>query len=138
MPRRTIHARRPAEGTLRQRHQGERTTLAVVVGAHENDHVFQRDDENQRPEDQRENAEDGRFVNDARAAVRGGHRFTERIERARSDVAVDDTDAADCQRPESGLFAMMTVAIGLYQASFGGRRRLGHDLNRCCAAISQR
>ena len=40
-----------------ERHQRERAALAVVVGAQQDQHVFQRDDDDQRPQDQRHDAE---------------------------------------------------------------------------------
>ena len=46
------------ERPLGQRHERERAALAVVVGADEDDDVFDRHHEDQRPEDQRQDAED--------------------------------------------------------------------------------
>jgi hypothetical protein len=40
------------ERALRQRHEGERAALAIVVGTQQDQDVFQRDDDDQRPEDQ--------------------------------------------------------------------------------------
>ena len=44
---------------LDQRDQGHDPALAVVVGAHDERHVLDRDDHRDRPEDQRDDAEDG-------------------------------------------------------------------------------
>ena len=44
--------------SLGQRHQGQDAAFALVVGAHHEEHVFDGDDDDQRPEDQREDAED--------------------------------------------------------------------------------
>ena len=52
---------------LRQGHQRQSSTLAVVVGPEQDDDVFQRHHDDQRPQDQRENTEDGLRV-DAPAA----------------------------------------------------------------------
>ena len=86
---------------LRQRHQRERAAFAVVVGAQQEEDVFQRDDERQRPEDQRQDAEDFGLVT-APPCCRGARRLAKGVERAGADVAVDDTDAPDGERPESG------------------------------------
>ena len=43
---------------LRQRHQRQDAALAAVVGAHDQHHVFHRDDQHERPEDQRQDAQD--------------------------------------------------------------------------------
>ena len=41
-----------------QRHQGENAALAFVIGAHDKHDVFERDDQDQRPNDQGQNAQD--------------------------------------------------------------------------------
>ena len=43
------HRRRTPERALGQRHQGERAALPVVVGAQQDQHVLERDDDDQRP-----------------------------------------------------------------------------------------
>ena len=48
-----------ADGARGQRHQRERAALPVVVGAQQDHDVFQRDDDEQRPQDQRHHAEHG-------------------------------------------------------------------------------
>ncbi len=84
---------------LAERHQGEHTALALVVGPEEDQHVLERDDQHQRPKDQRQNAEDGLAAGKA-VAPGGGHCLAKGIKRARADVAVDDADRADHQGPE--------------------------------------
>jgi hypothetical protein len=42
---------------LEERHQGERAALAVVVGAHDQEDVFERDHDDERPQHQRHHAE---------------------------------------------------------------------------------
>ena len=66
----------------------------VIVGAQQDQHVFERDDDDQRPEDEREHAEHGLARRRVPPADGRGDRFAQRIERARADVAVDDADAA--------------------------------------------
>ena len=98
---------------LEQRHQRERAALAVVVGAHDQEHVFERHDDDQRPQDQRHDAE--HHLAGERAAGRGGgEALLEGVERARADVAVDDADGAERQGPEPG------ARVGVLR--LGGRR----------------
>jgi hypothetical protein len=78
---------------LAERHQREGAALAVVVGAQQHEDVFQRHDERQRPQDEREHA-DHRFSRRRPAALGGRDGFAERIKRARADVAVDDSQRA--------------------------------------------
>ncbi|KAG1242640.1 hypothetical protein G6F65_022913 [Rhizopus arrhizus] len=52
-------ARPVAQCALGQRHQRHDAALAVVVGAHDDGHVLQRDHDVQRPERQRQHAQHG-------------------------------------------------------------------------------
>ena len=101
MPSSTSGPARLPMRALRQRHQRQRAALALVVGAQQDDDVFERDDDDQRPEDQRQHAEHRVAGRRAVGADRGDHRFAEGVERARADVAVDDADAAERQQPEA-------------------------------------
>ena len=74
---------------LRQRHQRQDATLAAIVRAHDQDDVFQRDDNDQRPEDQRQHAHD--FNPCRRGGVEQLQARLEGIERTGADIAVDDT-----------------------------------------------
>ncbi len=75
---------------LRQRHEREDAALALVVGAHDQHHVFQGDDDDQRPEDERKDAEDLAFGNpDAGEVVQAR---LERVERAGADIAIHDAE----------------------------------------------
>ena len=71
-----------AHGALRQRHQRQRAALAVVVGAQDEQHVLERDDDDQRPEDQRHDAE--HHLAGERAAGRGRGRGSPSARRAGS------------------------------------------------------
>ena len=84
---------------LRHRHQRQRAAFAAVVRAHDEQHVFDRDDEEQRPQKERDDADDlARF----RAAGLGvGHRRLHRIKGACADVAVDHAGRAEDHRPEA-------------------------------------
>ena len=73
------------------RPSGENPAFALVVGAHHDRDVFDRDDQQQRVDDERQHAEDVR--------VRRGHRMraeealAHRIQRTGADVAIDDADS---------------------------------------------
>ncbi|MGY4417924.1 hypothetical protein ACVWY2_000349 [Bradyrhizobium sp. JR6.1] len=87
---------------LRQRHQGQRPALAIVVGTQQDHDIFQRHDDDQRPQDQREHAEHRMRRHGALAAGSRDDGFAQRIQRAGTDVAIHDTDAAEHQRLEGG------------------------------------
>ncbi len=62
-------------------------------------------------------------------ADRGQHRLAHRVERAGADVAINDADAAERERPEAGLDRrqMLAIAIGRGQAAAGGGNALSHE-----------
>jgi hypothetical protein len=63
---------------LPQRHQRERTALAIVVGAQQQQDIFRGDDDEQRPQDQGQHAEhDGARHRLAFGRVRNG--FAKRV-----------------------------------------------------------
>src|SRR6266550_1725504 len=119
------NGRAAPERALRQRHQGERPTLPVVVGAQQDQHIFERDDDDQRPKDQREDAEHGRGRHFT-ARGRGNDRFAEGIEWAGTDVAVDDADAADCKRPKAGGVTNVVARAGAQVAPLGSGKTKHH------------
>ena len=104
-------------GALRQRHQRQRPAFAVVVGAQQDQHVFQRHHDDQRPQDQAEHAEHGLRRGVDRAAAGRHHRFAQRVERAGADVAIDDADAAEHQGLEAcgGMRFPMSVGRGRFR-----------------------
>ena len=87
-----------------QREQGKATTLAAVVRPHQDRHVFKRDDDHHRPEDQRQHTIDVGPVD--RQRVMPGKRLPKRIERRRADVAEHDTDRAQRQLEQARLGVM--------------------------------
>jgi hypothetical protein len=92
----------PPERACRQRSERQRAALAVVVRPQQQDHVFEGDHDDQRPQDQREHAEhDG--TGHRAGFSRGHHCDAERIERAGADIAIDDADAAQGHRPQARL-----------------------------------
>jgi hypothetical protein len=76
-----------------QRHQRQDSAFAVIVGPHHEDAVFDRDRDDQGPEDQRQAPERG--VGAKRAAHGLGHRL-QRVERAGPEVAIDDAERRQC------------------------------------------
>ncbi len=122
---------RLAQCTLGKGHEGEDAALALVVGAQQQQHVFAGDDEDQRPEDQRQDAEDDVAAWRARRAMPGRrhHGLAEGVEGAGADVAIDDADGADEQAPEARLGMTMAVVARLVDA---GRLR-GAGVQGDCA-----
>ena len=90
----------PAERARRQCGQRQRSAFAVIVGAKQDQHVFQCDRYDQRPHDQRQHAEHDVARHHLIIACRD-RRFAEGVERAGSDVAIDDADAAERQRQKA-------------------------------------
>ena len=104
--------RRAALGhRLAERHQRKGAALALVVGVEQHDHILERDDQQQRPGHQRQDAEHG--VRARRAMALGGrHRLAQRIEGAGADVAVDDADRSKRQGPELLVGVPVLGAVG--------------------------
>ena len=84
MPRTAVEAR---SGPVRQCGQGHDAAFALVAGAQNEQHVLERHHPEQRPEDQREDAQHALGV-DSHAVMPGEH-LLEGVERAGADVAVD-------------------------------------------------
>jgi hypothetical protein len=97
MPISPIAARtRAPDETRCQRHQRQDAALALVVRVHHQQHVFDRHDQQQRPEDQRQDAEHLRRAHRAVAEI--GQARLEGIERAGADIAVDHAQHAKHHR----------------------------------------
>ena len=93
--------------------EGENPPLAPVVGAQDEDDVFDADDEDERPGDQREDAHD--VLRGRRDAVLLPEALTQGVERARSDVTVDDAERGegkDAQAP-TGRGGVLRLVIEL-------------------------
>ena len=85
-----------AERPPRQRGERQCSALAVIVGAQQDKDVFQGNDDDQGPQDQRQYPEH-RILGDGSAVLGRNHRFAKRVKRAGADVAIDDTDAPNDQ-----------------------------------------
>ena len=82
----------------------ERAALAVVVGPQDEQHVLDRHDEDQRPQDERHDPE--HHLAGDRAARRSGREgLLQGVKRARADVAVDDAERAKRQQSRSRTHA---------------------------------
>ncbi|MET4792977.1 hypothetical protein ABIF64_005155 [Bradyrhizobium japonicum] len=90
----------PPERALAERHQRERATLPVIVGAQQQQDVFGGDDDKERPKNQRKHAEH-HDPRDRLAMGRGLDRLVERVQRRGADIAEDNTDASERQAPET-------------------------------------
>ena len=108
-----------------QGEQRQRTAFPAVVGTHDDGDVLGRDQGHDRPEDQRQDAEDVfRRHRDRMVAVED---FLESVEGAGPDVAENDTDGGDGDRRQ-GLFRVHVFPVA----------RLGANCFSCyrhCAAI---
>ena len=71
----------------------------MIVGPQHEDEVLERDDDDQCPEDQRQDAED--VVVRRGDRVRAMKALADRVERARADVAVDDAERGEREHDES-------------------------------------
>ena len=82
-----------------QRGERENAAFALVVGAQHERDVFQRHDQQQRVDDQRQHAED--VVVRRRHRVRAEETLAHRVQRAGADVAIDDAERGQGQRKET-------------------------------------
>jgi hypothetical protein len=104
---------------LDQRDQGQDPALAVVVGAHDEEHELDRDDQGDRPEDERDHPEDVAFGRLHRLVV-GGEDCLQGVERAGADVAEDDPERAQGEHRHAEL------AVGGPGSRRRGGRGFGH------------
>ena len=87
------------ERALGERHQRQDAAFALVVGLHQEQHVFRRDDDQQRPDDERDDAD--HLVGAEARAFELAERGLQRVEGARADVAEHDADRAEREDPEA-------------------------------------
>ena len=76
-----------------QRGQRQQPALAAVVGPHDDEDVFDHDDQHQGPNDERERAENRVLTHVAEI----DQRLPDGIERRRADVAEYDAECSECQ-----------------------------------------
>ena len=135
MPSRIDRARRAASARDASAIKRQRAALAVIVGAQQDQHVFGGDHDQQRPDDQRQNAEHDRLARRIAGPDGREHRLAHRVERAGADIAVDDADAAERERPEAGLGGVSLPPSAGDRAAVGGGNALRHGSGLdCCSA----
>ena len=106
-PRRPAATLRPAR---HEREQRQAAAFAIVVGAHDDRDVFDRDDDHHRPEHQAQHAHDVERIE--RQLVMPGKGFAEGVQRAGADVAEDDADRADRQFQQAIIVMDGYVVLG--------------------------
>ena len=115
-----------AQGMLGQGHQRQCAPLALIVGLHEKSDIFQRDRENQRPDQQRDNAD---HLLRGSACIGGmGQRRLQRIKRAGADVPENNAHRPKRKAEQAGFFMRMGFRFRLILTrirSFSRNRR-GH------------
>ena len=84
-----------------KRRQREDAPLALVVGPHHDHDVLDGDDDDQRVQDQREDAQDV-FVG-GRYGMRAEEALPNRVQRTGADVSVDDSDGGQRERQERAV-----------------------------------
>ena len=118
---RAAQRRLVVHGVGGQRQHGDQAAFAVVVGAQDQQHVLDRDDDSQRPEQQGEHAQD---VVGRRGDMAAVEDFFEGVQRAGADVAIDDPEGAEGQaRQRRGAAGRVgrthfTRTTGLGQVAF--------------------
>jgi hypothetical protein len=110
--------RAPAERALEQGQQAQRAALAPVVEPGQEEDVLDRDDDDERPEQERHHAQHLGPVEPVRGRV--VERLAQRVERARADVPVDDTHGTQAQRQQARAVGGGRMPLGRAGAGRGG------------------
>ena len=91
-----------------KRQQRQDAALAIVIGAQDEDDVFERDHHHQRPEDQRYHPDD---VGSVRRGMAGGiQRDGKGVERARADIAEHHAERGECKEPAAPFMDLLAGA----------------------------
>ena len=99
----------------------EAAAFPLVISAHDDGHIFERDDDHHRPEDQAENTVDVQRI--GRENMMPGESFAECINRACADVAEDDSDRSDDQFGSAAVDMMALAVLVVMRGDSGLRRR---------------
>ena len=94
-----VRARGLSRRLLGQRQQGQDPALALIVGAHDQQHVFDGDDQDQRPHDQRQDAE--HVFRRQRQPVLRIEALSEGVDRARPDIAEHNAERREGEPGET-------------------------------------
>ena len=101
---------------LDQRIERKDAALTVVVRLHGDKHVFDRGQKRDRPDDERERADDKRLVHRGDAAVALEDRLHD-VQRRGADVAVDDADRHEKQTEAKSFFIIHIRKSSLSESS---------------------
>ncbi len=113
------------EGALRQRFEGQDAAFALVVGLHQEQDIFRGDDNQQRPDNERDDADDFRG---AEGAFELTQRRLQRVKGARADIAENDADRAKRENPEApGRMRQVALAAINWRRDRVLRNGLGHS-----------
>jgi hypothetical protein len=103
---------------IQQRQQCHDAAFAVIVGAQDQNGVFETDDQKERPEDQRDGS-DNRF---RRGPSGAGDRLLQPVERAGADIAIDHPERGQ-NRDRGQLSGLMRRREVRFEVGLKG---LGH------------
>ena len=102
-----------AHCTLSQRHEGQSSAFAFVVGIEKDRHIFHGDDENEGPDDEGENAQNYWLADEAGFAGGGEDCFADCVEGAGSDISVNDADGTQGKNPETWRLVAANLNCGI-------------------------
>src|SRR4051812_48819561 len=88
----------------------------MVIRAQQNDDVLQRDDDDQRPDDQRQDAKHNLVRRRISRPDRGQHGLVHSVKRTRPDIAIDNANGAKRETPKSGV-AVAIECLGTRKSS---------------------
>ena len=104
---------RPPHGALRKRQQRKRAALALVICAQQDQDVFHRHDQDQRPDDQRQHAQHILALDAAMAGAGRMHRLAKGVKRRGADIAVNHADGRQRQRQKARALVRLRLVLGI-------------------------
>ncbi len=117
-----------ADRMLGERHQRQGTAFAFVIGAHQEQNVFRRHGDQQRPDEKRDDPDHLALVDGGSSVLQGS---LQRVQRACPDIAVDHTDRAQRQLGHILPSVRMGRCCGMGRGGIGrSAGRVGHGSPR--------
>jgi hypothetical protein len=119
-----------AVGYAFRRHKGQQrqnAAFAIVIGAQNEDDVFERDHRHQRPEDQRHHPKD---IGSSRRGMAGGIQGDRKgVERARADIAEHDAKRGEREEPAAPFMGQLAGVrpLGAWQGIRGAANGSVHE-----------
>src|SRR4029450_2645329 len=107
----------PTKCALCQGHQRKCAAFTVIVGSQEEQYVFYRDDEDQRPNNQRQDTENDFCVGGFAQATCRQDRLTQSVEWARADIAINDSDTAEREGPKVPALKQLGMGAAIRNGS---------------------